>query len=99
VLLRAPAEVAGLLSAVREGRIDGSTYHGECACLVGTIANVRHVLPETIDYRDADRPIERWFMMISKGDMPETNVAAKHVEQWIMEFMALTGQPGAKVAA
>lgn len=100
VLLRAPKEVAGLLAAVREGRIDGSTYSGECACLVGTIANVRGCNVDTLDYRDSSRPIEQWFMMIKPGHKPKTHIAAKMAERWITEFQALTGQPEpAEVAA
>jgi hypothetical protein len=90
ILLRAPREVEGLLKAVREGRINGSTYEGECACLVGTIANVRGCSVDTIDYRDSSRPAEQWFMLISPGQTPENHEPSKLVEQWIMEFQALT---------
>ena len=92
VLLRAKNEVAGLRAALVAGRVDGSTYEGECACLVGTIANVRDV-----DYQalgngitpNIDRPIERFFTAIKRGDTPETNSAAKMVVAWIDEFTAL----------
>ena len=89
ILLRAIPEVPGLLAALREGRVDGSTYTGACACLVGTIANVRGVDVGTLDYRDSDRPAERWFLAIRKGDTPETSTIAKITEGWIVEFQAL----------
>jgi len=38
----APAEVFALLGVLRAGNFDGSHYEGECACLVGSIANARH---------------------------------------------------------
>ena len=74
VLDAAPAEVAGLRAAVADGRIDGTVYQGECACLVGTIAKVRGVdvyddaaigLP-----RNGSRPAEQWFIPIRRGDLP-----------------------------
>ena len=39
-----PREAAGVAKALKEGRVNGSTYLGDCACLVGTIANVRGCL-------------------------------------------------------
>jgi len=91
VLLRAIPEVPALLTALREGRVDGSTYEGDCACLCGTIANVRGVNVDDLDFKDATRPIESWFFAIEKGDTPATNAAAKQAEKWIVEFMELVG--------
>jgi hypothetical protein len=99
ILLRAPDEVDGLLKAVREGRINGSTYEGECACLVGTIANVRGCSVSSIDYRDSSRPAEQWFMTIKPGDTPQNHEPSKLVEQWILEFQALTAPTGTGQAA
>ena len=89
VLASAPKEVEGLRKALIDGRVDGSTYEGECACLVGTIANLRND-----DYRElgalkpnSARPIERFFMNISKGDLPETNQACSLAVQWTDEFL------------
>jgi hypothetical protein len=76
VLLRAPAEIAGVRAALVEGRVDGSTYSGECACLVGTIGNVRHADYDSLGNGlnpDSGRPAEQWFMSIRKGDTPESN--------------------------
>ena len=96
VLLRARAEVPGLLAALRSGRVNGSAYHGECACLVGTIANIRHAGIEELGSGlkpDAARPAERWFLGIREGDTPETSQIAKVTEGWILEFLALTAVP------
>jgi hypothetical protein len=48
-------------------------YEGKCACLVGTIANVRGVPYKQLGdlEPDASRPAERWFMPIKKGDVPD----------------------------
>jgi hypothetical protein len=71
VLDQAPHEVAGLRAALVEGRVNGSTYEGECACLVGTIANVRGVTIDTVGIpQSASRPAEQWFMPIAEGDKP-----------------------------
>jgi hypothetical protein len=87
VLDAAPAEVPGLLAALRDGRVDGSCYEGECACLLGTIANVRGC-----DYRklgiepDADRPAERFFVRITPGLTPDISSAAAMAVGWIYEW-------------
>src|SRR3990167_3289840 len=48
VLLCAPHEVEGLKKAIADGKINGSVYEGECACLVGTIANIKHCKYDSI---------------------------------------------------
>jgi hypothetical protein len=91
VLLRAQTEVPALLATLRAGKINGSTYEGECACLAGTIANTRHVGYRILPFIDSSRPIERWFTGIAEGNTPENNTVAKITEKWIVEFMELTG--------
>ena len=91
-MLRAPHEVAALRAALVAGNVDGSTYEGSCACLVGTIANAR-----ATDYRDlgqglkpdADRPAELWFLGIKRGDTPETNQVSRITVEWVDEFAGL----------
>ncbi len=88
VLDTAPAEAPGLLETLWAGRVDGSTYEGECACLVGTIANLRHVPVSTLT-RDSSRPAEQWFLRIRKGDTPLTNESAAYaaavIAHWLHE--------------
>ena len=79
------AEVPGLLAAIREGRVDGTAYTGQCACLIGTIANLRGVAPENIG-TDSSRPAEQWFLNINVGNTPATNTFARLAEEWIVEW-------------
>ena len=94
VLLQAKPEVPGLIAALREGRVDGSTYQGECACLVGTIANIRHVDVDLLE-KDSGRPAEQWFLMIRKGDKPGDDTgggfAAGKALEWALEFCGWAG--------
>ena len=94
ILTTARKEIPGLITAMREGRIDGSTYSGECACLVGTIANVRHVPANTLE-QDSSRPAEQWFLMIKKGDKPGDDsrggFALQQALEWAEEYCALSG--------
>lgn len=91
ILLRAQAEVPALLATLRAGKINGSTYSGECACLCGTIANARHVDYHALTFVDSGRPAERWFLGIKEGDTPDSNKIAKITEEWILEFVSIIG--------
>jgi hypothetical protein len=96
VLSETPAEVASLIEALAAGRVNGSTYSdGECGCLVGTLAIAAGANAKDADdcsavhglKGDSDRPIERFFMAIKKGDTPETNQFAKLAHGWAVEWL------------
>jgi uncharacterized protein YjbI with pentapeptide repeats len=81
-------EVVGLFKALLDGRVDGSTYSGECACFVGTLANVKGCSYSSLTVKaQADSPTERFFLAIRKGDTPENNRISEIVACWIMEFL------------
>ncbi len=89
-------EVPALVAALREGRVNGSQYEGECACLVGTLANARgeHYRAAFPD-ATSRHPAEQWFLMIREGDKAGDDsaggfAAAKALE-WVLEWCALTG--------
>ncbi len=90
VLSAAPAEVAGLLAALKEGRVDGSVYCGDCACLVGTLAKVRGCAYDAIAglTPDSRRPAERWFLNIHPGNTPETSDVVQLTEEWVETWLA-----------
>jgi hypothetical protein len=90
VLDTAPTEVGGLLQALWDGKVDGSTYTGECACLVGTLEKVRgkgtNVEIPNLGH-DSSRPAEEWFLNIRKGDTPVSNPSAAFAAAVIAEWM------------
>ncbi len=99
VLDTSPNEVPALLAALKEGRIQGEFYTGQCCCLVGTIANAKGIdafdLPwRSIDgldgvlKRDPDAPAERWFFSIQEGDKPSTSGRVAITVAWVEEWMA-----------
>jgi hypothetical protein len=90
VLSGAPAEVPALRDAIIAGKIDGSTYSGECACLVGTIANKRGCAYGAIKTiaPNARRPAERFFAGIKPGDTPELSQHAKLALEWVDQWLA-----------
>ena len=90
VLCSAPGEVQGLRRALMDGKVDGSTYPGTCACLVGTLANVRGCEVRAIPglSPNASRPAERFFLNIRPGDTPKNNQHAKIAVEFIDQFIA-----------
>src|SRR5450830_416482 len=90
VLSSAPAEVPALIDALKTGRVDGSTYEGDCSCLVGTIARTRGVSISTLESLkpNSSRPAERFFMGIRTGDTPETSQFSKLALEWSEEWLA-----------
>ncbi len=98
-VLKLPDEIPFLRQALIEGKIDGSTYSGECACLAGTMAHARKIEEYAGDsievceglkfMADSSSPRERWFLGIRKGDTPETSNLAQVTLGWIDEALAM----------
>jgi len=90
VLDHAQNEADGLLKALLAGHVEGSAYSGLCACLVGTLANVRgchyQQLPGIVPR--ALRPAERWFVAIREGDTPENSPFSRLAAEWVMQWLA-----------
>ena len=91
ILSQARREIPAMVTALRTGNVNGSTYTGKCACLVGTLENAGAVdLPHV-----AQSPAERWFMPIRKGDKPGDastgGFAAGKALEWIEQYCRLTG--------
>jgi hypothetical protein len=84
VLSHLKSEVPALRQAIVEGRVDGTQYEGDCACLIGSLANISK--KSTIKVCDVipfykmglHNPGEQWFWQIRKGDTPENNTFAAH---------------------
>ena len=76
-------EVPYLKKSIIEGTIDGSTYEGDCACLVGTLAHGKDVNKtcQSIPFyeKGTHNMGETFFLNIKKGDTPENNEFSKHV--------------------
>jgi uncharacterized protein YjbI with pentapeptide repeats len=90
VLSAVPSEAHGLRQALLAGKVDGSAYEGECACLVGTVANLKQC-PYTampLLKPNSSRPIERFFLNIRPGDIPGNSLAAQLVLEWIDMWLA-----------
>ena len=88
-------ELPFLRKMLIEGKVDGTQYEGECACLIGTMANAKQngdriiKVCQQIPYYDkgTHNMGETWFLSIHKGDTPENSIFAKHAVDLIDEVM------------
>ena len=96
--MRMPDELEALRFALIEGKVDGSSYSGTCACLAGTLAKARGVSVNSGDlighdntafHVDAGSPREVFFTAIKAGDTPETNAASAVALAWTDEAIAI----------
>ena len=88
-LLIAKNEAKGLFDYLMKGKVSGSSYTGECACFVGTIANITKENYANLSSGlkpDDSSHTERWFFGILKGDTPENNQVSKITCEWVQEF-------------
>ena len=97
-VLRLPDELEALRLALVEGRVDGSTYSGECSCLAGTLAKARGIEEydgTTIEvgavafHASPYSPREQWFSMIRPDDKAEDNQAVSLAIEWVDEAIAI----------
>ena len=73
------------------GKIDGTQYNGECACLMGTIAKKKgngdgiNKTCTAIPFyeKGLHNPGEQWFWQIRMGNTPENSFFAKHALELI----------------
>ena len=93
-VLKMPGELEFLRDAIRNGKINGSVYDGECACLAGTLSKAtgkswsifKDDSPIAID---ASSPRERFFMGIAEGDTPETNPISAIALKWTNKAISI----------
>ena len=81
-----PIEIVGFWQRLRAGQIDGTSYEGECACLVGTLAKIRGCGYSELK-PDGSRPAERWMLAVRPGNKPENHPVARIIERWIVVFL------------
>lgn len=88
ILDQNPSEVLPLLTLLRQGKINGKTYEGECTCLVSSIARLKGVSYRHL-YPNSFRLAEQWFWAIHERHTPQNNEFARITEQWILQWLTL----------
>ena len=82
------SELPGLRKALVEGRIDGTKYQGDCACLIGTLGKLDGGITKVckaIPFYEMglQNYSEQWFWQIRRGDTPKDNQFAAHAVKLI----------------
>ena len=87
-------ELPQLREKLVKGEINGSQYEGSCACLIGSLANIKNTNPKDfckslLPYYNMGlhNPGEQWFYQIHSGDTPKNNFFAKHAVKLIDEVL------------
>ena len=93
-ILHMPDEIPFLRQALVEGKVDGSSYNDECACLAGTMSRACKMpwgefRAKALMPVDIDSPRERWFFWIRKGDTPKNSQVVAITLEWIDEVLAM----------
>jgi hypothetical protein len=76
-------ELPFLREKLIKGEVSGTQYEGECACLIGTLANADGGVEKvcsTIPFyeKGLENPGEQWFWNIRTGDTPKNSFFAEH---------------------
>jgi hypothetical protein len=88
-VLDATDHAQAVLDAIYAGRVDGSTYRGECSCLLGTIARASNCdVGQLTREKDATSPAEQFFLSIRPGHTPENSAHAALAAAWIELWVA-----------
>jgi len=93
-VLKMPGELEFLRDAIRNGKINGSVYDGECACLAWTLSKAtgksRSIFKDDSPIEiDASSTLARFFMGIAEGDTPETNPISAIALEWTNKAISI----------
>ena len=88
------SELPFLRKALIDGKVNGTQYAGDCACLIGTLAKAKNIttlddiekkICPLIPFYDMGlhNPGEQWFWQIREGDTPDKSFFAKHAVELI----------------
>jgi hypothetical protein len=88
------SELPFLRKALIDGKVNGTQYAGDCACLIGTLAKAKNITtPDDIEKKicplipfydmGLHNPGEQWFWQIREGDTPDKSFFAKHAVELI----------------
>jgi len=87
------SELPYLREKLISGKVDGTHYEGQCACLIGSLANSKKKntdeLCNAIPYYSLGlhNVAEQWFFQIRVGDTPENSFFAKHALKLIDDVL------------